>query len=319
MVLVSFEEILDQEKPKKLLLSLLKSRRLPPALLFSGLDGIGKKFTALKFAKALNCDKKTDCCRDPSCPSCRQADKSIHGDIHLVNLTYQANLLGEDLQKQRTIKISTLRHVSKDLEMRSLSGGWKVAIIESAHLMQTAAANSILKSLEEPPPRTLWILITSKPTELLATIRSRCQNISFRPLPARTIEKLLKGQGTPPEIAKNASQSAEGSLQKAYEFQDEPLKNPSDWLSDPLAPFELADCLPRELHMARPLVERHLTHMSWYVRNLEGPQGFRSAKSRNLMRKLSTLSRCLNSNADPRLVLELAALGLQKFNTSRLS
>ena len=163
---MSLKSIVGQERALDHLRSYLTSRRIPPALLFSGTLGVGKAAAALQFAKALNCEQgKDDCC--DACPSCGGADKAIDPDLHRVDPAYQAGLLNEDEAKQQSIKVDTVRHLIRNLEMRSTLGRWKTSIIEEAHKLVPAAANAMLKALEEPPPRTLWILVTHRPWQLL--------------------------------------------------------------------------------------------------------------------------------------------------------
>ncbi len=117
---MSLKAILGQEKALGRLRSWLKSGRIPHALLFSGPRGVGKAAAALAFARALNCEKGgTDACG--ACAACR---RGVAADIHRVNAAYQAGLSGEPEEKQRSIKVDTVRHVIRDLEMRSMTGGF---------------------------------------------------------------------------------------------------------------------------------------------------------------------------------------------------
>ena len=244
-----------------------------------------------------------------ACPSCLQAEKGLDPDIQVVNAAYQASIAQEDPAKQRSIKIDTLRHLIKDFGLRSMFGRWKTAIIEDAHLLVTEAANAMLKSLEEPPARTLWILVTHQSERLLGTIRSRCQRVPFSPLPKETVARFLEDRGCPPEEAASLARRSGGSPGRALALRENPLPDPADWAGDPLAPFRLAETLPRELHLSRPLVEAQLGRMAWHLRGREDGLSFRS---RAALRELMSLRKALASNADPRLVLELAALKLQQ-------
>ncbi|MEK7657555.1 MAG: DNA polymerase III subunit, partial [Elusimicrobiota bacterium] len=310
--------ILGQARALGRLQGMLRSGRLPEALLFCGPMGVGKALCAKEFAKALNCaggshgafaagaSVGAPC---GECPSCIQAEKGLDLDIQVVNSAYQASITQEDPAKQRGIKIDTLRHVIKDLELRSMLGRWKTAIVEDAHLLSTEAANAMLKSLEEPPARALWILVTHQSERLLSTIRSRCQRVPFSPLPEETLARFLEDRGCAPEEAASLARRGGGSPGRALALRESPLPDPADWAGDPLAPFRLADSLPRELHLARPLVEAQLAHMAWHLRGREDGLSFRS---RAALRELTSLRKALFSNADPRLVLELAALKLQQ-------
>jgi len=315
---VSLSSILGQERALQRLRSILTTRAVPPALLFHGPQGVGKATAALEFAKALNCEKRQDdsCPREGPCPSCAGADKGIDPDIRKVDAAYQASLLEQEEAKQRSIKIDTVRHLIRDLEMRSMLGRWKTAVLEDAHTLVPAAANAMLKTLEEPPSRTVWILVTHRPGELLATIRSRCHPVPFAPLAADVIMQGLLERGIARPEAEAAAPLAEGSLGRALQTLERAQPDPEEWLAAPLAPFELADALPTGLHLARPLVEDQLHRMEWHVRRSLGPRTYASAEARAVLRELSDLRRALRSNASPRLVLELAALRLQEFQTA---
>lgn len=289
--------LLGQARALGRLQGMLRSGRIPEALLFTGPMGVGKALCAREFAKALNCTGNGT------------GGEGLDVDIQVVNAAYQASITQEDPAKQRGIKIDTLRHVIKDLELRSMLGRWKTAIVEDAHLLSTEAANAMLKSLEEPPARSLWILVTHQSERLLSTIRSRCQRVPFSPLPEETLARFLEDRGCTPEEAASLARRGGGSPGRALALRESPLPDPADWAGDPLAPFRLAETLPRELHLSRPLVEAQLARMAWHLRGREDGLSFRS---RAALRELGSLRKALASNADPRLVLELAALKLQQ-------
>ena len=309
-------DIRGQARALKGLSTLLSTRRLPPALLFIGPSGVGKSSAALEFAKALNCaEDALDACG--LCASCASADKGTDPDLVRVDAAYQAGLLGEEEAKQRSIRVDTVRHLISGLELRSLDGRWKTAIVEDAHLLVTAAANAMLKALEEPPARTLWILVTHRPELLLDTIRSRCQVVRFSPLSPGLLASLLAERGVPGKEAHGLARTSEGSLGRALALRaaaeaEGRIPDPAEWLTDPLAPIRLAEGLPKELHLSRPAVEEHLRRMAWHLRSTHGTDGYASASVRALLREFAGLRKALQSNADPRLVLQLAALGLER-------
>ena len=208
-----FDDLLGQAPVITTLRHAIEQSRIGQAYLFAGPRGTGKTSTARLFAKALNCEAQSDdACG--LCPSCVQADKGLSMDTQLIDAEYQARLklkekkgegepdeaLGEkDLEtlvaKQTDIKIDTIRHVLGTLAKSSFLGSWKIAALENAHLLNKPAANAMLKSLEEPPPRTLWILITHQDERLLPTIRSRCRRVRFGPLSEALVRRVLAEQG----------------------------------------------------------------------------------------------------------------------------
>ncbi len=143
---------------------------LPHALLFQGPDGTGKAEFADQFAHSLLCRQNRAGglpCGD--CTSCLLYAANNHPDYHLI----------EPDKEKGTIKIDQIRALIADIGLSSHSGGYKVVILRPAEAMTTAAANSLLKTLEEPPTRTLIILLAEQLTRLPATVRSRCQLLHF--------------------------------------------------------------------------------------------------------------------------------------------
>ncbi|MBI4349728.1 MAG: DNA polymerase III subunit delta' [Elusimicrobia bacterium] len=309
---MSLSALRGQPRAQRLLLPLLKSKRLPPALLFHGPEGVGKALAGLEVGKALNCEKPSpsaEACDE--CRSCVAAHKGIDPDLKRVNAQYQAGLREEEAERQRTIRVDTVRHLIKDVEMTSLTGRWKTAILEDAERLETEAANALLKSLEEPPARTLWILVTSRRERVLPTILSRCHRVPFGTLPETELVSILKGCGLPAPEAARLARLAEGSPGRALRLRELGLADGEDGDGTPLAPFRLADRLPRELHLARPVAEAQLRRIAWRIRD-KGRLGFPGAGAS--LREIARLGSYLRSNVDPRLLVQLAALELERFS-----
>jgi DNA polymerase-3 subunit delta' len=158
----------------------LTTGKIPNAYLFCGLKGIGKGTTALAFAQALFCGKSPEACG--VCVSCVKIKNRQHPDVFFVEA------------KTSKILIEQIRQLKQDLQFHPLEGSYKLAIIDDAETMTESAANSLLKMLEEPPPRTFFILISSLPHRLLPTIRSRCRQIVFPPLTKEEVKSYLQKQ-----------------------------------------------------------------------------------------------------------------------------
>ena len=197
---MKFEDLLGNE----VVLDLLRSGRLPQASVFCGPEGIGKKTSALLLAALANCKAPSgnDLCG--RCASCFKAQGGNHPDIRL----YQPEGASD------SIKIEAMREMSREAQYRPFEGKLRFFIIDEAEKMNEAAANSILKTLEEPPETSRLILISSAPQRLLATIRSRCQLFRFQPLTRKQIVDALNRQGHQEEAGRRAS-FAEGSLGQA--------------------------------------------------------------------------------------------------------
>ncbi len=184
---------------------------------------------ALRFAQALLCESRPEAALDPcnTCPSCAMALAGTHPDIEVVakpedKATLPVRLfIGED----ETRGHEGLCHW---ISLRPFMGGRRIAIIDDADLLaagQGESANCLLKTLEEPPPRSVLILIGTSPARQLPTIRSRCQLIRFNPLAADTVARLLLATGLASDQAAAARLAlySEGSLQQAADLADAEL------------------------------------------------------------------------------------------------
>jgi DNA polymerase-3 subunit delta' len=161
--------------------------RLAHAYLFVGPPGIGKRLFADELARALLCEHRTEarlnaCDR---CPSCVQVDAGTHPDYFAVTRPEDA----------LDLPIETVRELCRHFALKSARGRGKVAILDDADDLNEAAANCFLKTLEEPPPGSLLILIGTSADRQLTTIQSRCQVVRFQPLPEATVADLLRKQG----------------------------------------------------------------------------------------------------------------------------
>ena len=204
----------------------LSRERLASSFLFVGPAGIGKRTFALRFAKALLCDVNDEAMMEPcgTCSSCKQVDAETHPDIIAVAKPKDRAYLPIDLligDKEHRMR----QGLCHDISLKPFKGGRKIAIIDDADLLNVEGANALLKTLEEPPPRSVLILIGTSPARQLPTIRSRCQTIRFDPLSPEIISKLLLQQEvvSTPEEAARIAERAEGSLETAIELADPAL------------------------------------------------------------------------------------------------
>ena len=177
---MSFAEIVGHQKQLEILQQALQHGRLHHAYLFVGEDGVGKRTIALGFAKALHCLAATgDFCDE--CANCARVRDRNHPDVRII----------EPLAGKKEISIQQIRELEKELNFRSFSGKRKVVILDPATLMNLAAQNALLKTLEEPPQDSLLILIASNAGALLPTLRSRCLRVTFGPLARELISGFL--------------------------------------------------------------------------------------------------------------------------------
>ena len=226
-----FNNIIGHEFQKNLLKRAAKENRVSHAYLFSGPDGVGKKLLALEFAKALNCasDKAYSQAEECDCASCRKVDKGIHPDVVLV-----------EYQGVSDIKVDQIREGVEDkLFLKPFEGSYKVVIVDESERMNRSAQNAFLKTLEEPPPKSVIILLTSRPQALLPTIRSRCQNVGFSELPYESILRILEsGSDLAQEDLELSSRLSAGSPGLALKFDKELI----EWRKDLLIKLSELDC-----------------------------------------------------------------------------
>jgi DNA polymerase-3 subunit delta' len=199
---MSFADILGQETPIGILRRSLTTGRLAHAYLFEGVDGCGKKATALALIEAVFCDRG-GC---GLCPSCRKVRSLQHPDMHLVE------------PDGAFIKIDQIRNLQKELAYRPFEAPKKACIIDGAEHLNQAAGNALLKTLEEPSGNALIILVTSQPSGVLPTILSRCQRLLFHGLSEETIRSQLVKTGIDSESAHLAASLAGGSMKNGLEI-----------------------------------------------------------------------------------------------------
>jgi len=212
---MAFEKILGQDQAKHIIAKALQSQRIAHAYLFYGPESIGKKQTALEFAKALNCTEPgpPDAC--DRCPSCKKIDQGIHPDVFQLESTRTTSTA-----REATIKIEAIRDLQGKLGYLPYEGRTKVAIVNDADKMLLQASNAFLKTLEEPPSSTVLILITSNIRKLLPTLISRCQTIRFNALPLQALRKILENQPEleiPPEELELRIIRSQGQVARALE------------------------------------------------------------------------------------------------------
>ncbi len=173
--------------------------RLAGVYLFAGPSGVGKKMTAWALAQAYLCSMSAQSCGQ--CPSCLKVAKKQSENIFFVE------------PEGQQIKADQAQEILRFLSLRSWSGK-RVVIIDQVHALNPKAANSLLKTLEEPPPETQFFLIAPSVSSVLPTLRSRCQVFSFYPVPIDEMKKKIQA----PEWMLRASR---GSFEKLAQFQEE--------------------------------------------------------------------------------------------------
>jgi len=224
---MSFNEIIGQELAVDILKKAMGERRLAHAYLFIGPEGTGKALLARVFAKALNCEKgEIEPCGE--CVSCKKIEGNIHPDVVILSPEGKSSQIG----------IDPIRRIGEATSLKPYEGRTKVFVIDGADKMTEEAANSLLKTLEEPPRDTVLLLLASNMFRLQPTIVSRCQKVLFHPLNERAIMKeLIDRYGLEEKKAACVARFSEGRLGRAIEvLEGEALAKRNKVVEEFLAP-----------------------------------------------------------------------------------
>ena len=210
----AWENILGQREPKRRLRRLLETDRLPHALLFSGPEGVGKRRTAEALAATLLCSSPAAGHPCGTCESCRAFSRGIHPDFFFV--------VPEAVGKgARSIRIEAMRALGSALARPPELAPRQVALIDDAQRMNEAAANSFLKTLEEPTGDVVFLLVTGMRAALLDTVVSRCLEIPFGPLALPELSEVLRRHGGETEEAAALAALVDGSAGRALALHAE--------------------------------------------------------------------------------------------------
>ena len=203
-----FSDVIGHEKVKAVLRAALRQDRVAHALLFHGDDGIGKRLMALRFAQAIHCEVEIgadhpDACG--TCRSCTQIESGTHPDFLLLEPDRE--------QVNPQIKIEQIRELEQQIIYRPLIGSRKVFLIDDADRLTLGAANALLKTLEEPPGYSVIILVSSRPSALPATVRSRCQSVRCSAPTRDQVEAVLRTKrGLSPQDARYLAIATEAQI-----------------------------------------------------------------------------------------------------------
>lgn len=257
-----FKEIIGQDAVKNQLRQSVREGRIAHAQLFTGISGIGKLQLALAYAQYLNCPHRTEEDSCGKCPTCLQYEHLQHPDLHFVfpivgsdetcdafleqwrdiiqnrhyfDLEDWHKALGLET-KQSMIYEKESGEILRKLSLKPYGNGYKEMIIWQPEKMNITTANKLLKLLEEPPEKTVFLLVSEHPEQLLATIRSRVQAIRVPRLETETISVALQQRGMESTKASDIARIANGSYLTALKKADESEENKQE-LRDFIALF----------------------------------------------------------------------------------
>src|SRR3954469_8422686 len=214
-----FRDVVGHARLVDLLSRSVAGGTLPTSLLFAGPAGVGKQLTALAVAQALNCTNTTtgsglraeglagtpfDACG--VCAACTRIARRVHPDVLFVTPGDSG-----------AIKIDQVRDVVDRAQYRPFEGRRRVVIIDEADALVAPAQNALLKTLEEPTPSSVFILVAARPDMLLPTVLSRCPQLRFRPLSLEEMTAALIARGRTDADARAIAATADGSLGQAMQ------------------------------------------------------------------------------------------------------
>lgn len=209
---MSFKEIIGQENAVALLKKAWLAKRVSHAYIFVGPDGVGKKKAAMDFAKLLVCVSPAGQEPCDACASCRKVATFNHPDVQWVG------------PEGQYIKIDAIREACRRLSLRGFESQTKVLIITEAQCLNDESSNALLKTLEEPTPQTVIILLADTLKSILPTISSRCQKIAFSLLEERVLLEVLEKEfGAGKQEVVYLARMAEGRLGLALKFHEDGL------------------------------------------------------------------------------------------------
>ncbi|WP_022836776.1 DNA polymerase III subunit [Salisaeta longa] len=251
---MAWTALIEQERVERTLRRTLAQERVAHAYLFHGPAGVGKRAAALEMARALECtEQRAEACE--SCAACRKTRRMVHPDVHVLmphpwsqegkrdedDMAQRIKRLGDNpyapvgyaqrpslddptatSNKQVLYRIDQVHNdLLRPMSLHAGEGRYKVGIVPDVHRMREEGANAFLKLLEEPPPRTVFLLTTHRPQDLLPTITSRCQKLRFDMLSEAAIQRgLRRYTDVADERGAMLARMADGSLERALALHE---------------------------------------------------------------------------------------------------
>ena len=251
-----FRDVIGHRRLIGLLGRSVRRESLPPSLIFAGPSGVGKRLTAVATAQALNCTapiittdsswghgETVDACG--KCAACSRIARGVHPDVLIV-----------EPGDSGSIKIEQVRDIVDRAAYRPFEGRRRAVIVDQADALVPAAQNALLKTLEEPPASSVFMLITARPDMLLPTVQSRCPRLRFRPLADYDIAAAMVERGYHEAEARAVAATADGSLGRALETGAGDLVEAREIAQKVLAQAASVDDPRRRIESAKDLLAK---------------------------------------------------------------
>jgi DNA polymerase-3 subunit delta' len=329
-------QVIGQDKILSLLDYGLKANALAHAYLLVGPRHVGKGTLAINLAQALNCDGPEVPCGE--CNSCQRIREGKHADVTPIGL-----------DSGTEIGIDDIRGLQRLANLPPYEGKCKVFIIDEAEYLSTEAANSLLKILEEPPPRVVWLLLAAGEEHLLSTIISRCQRLELKPVPSeRVYEVLINSYDVDADKAKLLTQLCHGrlgwalsvladcdileqrsqridrlvslltaGLEQRFAYAQELANQFSQNRKGGVETTEIWLDWWRDLMLIKGGCQEAIINVDYRKILEEQARGLSPSKIRQFLVNLGLLQEAVSKNVNPRLALEWLMLGLPRWESPR--